>query len=135
MTTCYEISVSISPEDGERGRSEVQTALARVPADGFAEFWIDQGGSPTICALMNGDRGWLIYLREEGDPGYRSENPDYAGLPGTTIEYVLSNGQGDRYPAAWSYPRDEVFAGLRSFAVHASPPTTICWVNQRAVGR
>jgi hypothetical protein len=34
---------------------------------------------PILCALINGELGWLMYLREEGDSGFSSRNPNYDG--------------------------------------------------------
>ena len=54
------------------------------------------------CArAINGDFGWLMYLRGNGDPGFSSRNPNYDGPPDAQIDYELSNGQRDLYPASW----------------------------------
>ena len=50
---------------------------------------------PILCALINGDLGWLMYLRQEGDSGFSSRNPDYDGPADAQIEYRLDNGQHD----------------------------------------
>jgi hypothetical protein len=63
----------------------------------FEETWVQSPDGQALCALINGDRGWLMYLREEGDSGFSSRNPDYDGPAEAQIEYRLSNGQHDLY--------------------------------------
>lgn len=46
----------------------------------FSEVWLnadDQG--PALAMLINGERAWLMYLREAGDTGFSSRNPRYSG--------------------------------------------------------
>jgi hypothetical protein len=80
----------------------------------FQELWV-KAGDKALCALINGDRGWLMYLDEPGDSGFSSRNPAYDGPADATIEYYLDNGQRDEYPASWAYPIDEVMRALEYF--------------------
>ena len=41
---------------------------------GFHEIW-EGFEEKSMLALINGDRGWLMYLEEPGDSGYSSRNP------------------------------------------------------------
>lgn len=41
-----------------------------------------------------------MYLRYNGDAGFSSRNPSYAGQPDANQEYYLSNGQREEYPLA-----------------------------------
>jgi hypothetical protein len=41
---------------------------------GFSELWEHHDSGASICALLNGDRGWLMLLRVEGDSGMSSRN-------------------------------------------------------------
>jgi hypothetical protein len=94
----------------------------------------DQGG-PTLFALLNGCIGWLMYLRhDDGDSGFRSHNAAFDGsdpAPGrpafvsrfngeavAVIEYRLSNGQVDQYPASWALPEQEIMRALEYFVEH-----------------
>lgn len=83
----------------------------------------------SLLALINGDRGWLLYCRAHGDPGFSSRNPEYAGAPDATIEYVFGNGQRDKYPAAWALPVEEIRRALAYFGERRKPPPFITWHN------
>lgn len=96
----------------------------------YKEIWIDsdeQGIGATICALINGDKGWLMYLRYHGDAGFSSRNPNYSGDENATLEFELSNGQLDEYPLSWVLPIDEVNQALTYFAKYKKPPKFIKW--------
>ena len=86
-------------------------ALQRV---GFQEIWVEFD-EKSLSALVNGDRGWLMYLQEPGDSGFSSRNPAYAGPADAVIEYELENGQRDEYPASWAYPIEEIERALEHF--------------------
>jgi hypothetical protein len=79
------------------------------------EEWRRKEDGRAICALISGDRGWLMYLSEPGDSGYSSRDPDYDGDPDATMAFTLSNGQRDEYPAAWTLPLDVVERALAYF--------------------
>jgi hypothetical protein len=93
----------------------------------FDEVWLHSPSGEALCALISGARGWLMYLREEGDSGFSSRNPAYEGDPEATIEYILSNGQRDAYPASWALPLEEVQRALDFFAKEHKQPPFITW--------
>ena len=115
---CVAIHASVPIAEAERqaALSDLDRRLAQLPADAFAEIRIDRGGFPSLLALLHGPNGILILTKEEADAGFSSRNPGYAGPGDAMIDYVLSNGQRDSYPAAWAYPRAAIFEALRSFA-------------------
>jgi len=80
-----------------------------------------------MCALINGDQGWLMYLREPGDSGFSSRNPDYAGPADATIDYLLSNGQRDEYPASWALPLEVVERALEHFVATGEQAPFVKW--------
>jgi hypothetical protein len=96
-------------------------------ADGFREIWENEPDGRALCALINGDLGWLMYLREEGDSGFSSRNPDYAGDEDATIEYRLSNGQVDEYPASWALPVAVVERALAHFRETGERAPFVTW--------
>ena len=67
----------------------------------YKEIWCKlketENDERAMMALINGDWGWLMYLREEGDSGFSSRNPDYIGTDddGKMMDFLLSNGQLD----------------------------------------
>lgn len=135
MSDCRSLELSIADPRGEADLVDVRAALAKLPGDGFLEIWIHHDPFPALCALVNGEHGWLMCLRYEGDAGFSSRNPRYAGPPDARIEYELSNGQRDTYPAAWAYSRADVFGVLEYFARHRRVPDTIEWFNDSRDGR
>jgi hypothetical protein len=116
--------------------AELRQELAPFASEQFREIWVgmDSGG-PSLAALMNTNIGWLTYLRHnDGDPGFSSRNPTYdesdamqSGLAFDSlfngkhvpvIEYRLSNGQIDEYPAGWALPEPDIMRALEYFVEH-----------------
>jgi hypothetical protein len=93
----------------------------------YDEIWITAANGSSLCALINGDQGVLMYMREFGDAGFTSRNPRYTGSPTATVEYRLSNGQVDEYPAAWAVPIDDVQLALQYFGREGKQPPFITW--------
>jgi hypothetical protein len=91
----------------------------------FKEIWLQGPSKQSICALINGNVGWLMYLRFEGDAGYSSRNP--LETSEENIEYILSNGQRDEYPKKWAYPIDTLKAALFSFIDNGALPKQVEW--------
>lgn len=96
----------------------------------YAELWATLPSGQTVCALINGDLGWLMVPREGTD--LVSRNPTYAGDPQAEIEYRLDNGQLDRYPAAWALPFADVRRALEAFLTHETLPTWVTWHEDSA---
>lgn len=78
--------------------------------------------------------GWIMYLRHKGDPGFSSRNQDYKGPESATIDYVLSNGQRDLYPASWALPISVVNRALAHFRKENRPPRFVFWHNDSGDG-
>lgn len=87
-----------------------------------------------MIALINGNFGWLMYLREEGDAGFSSRNPDYQGGDTETMSFYLSNGQLDEYPLSWVLPIDQIKNALDYFDKNHRPPKFIIWHNDSEDG-
>ncbi len=101
----------------------------------FREIWIELPDGQSLCALMNGDIGWLMYLRhKDGDAGFSSRNPNYEGDPGAMVDYRLDNGQIDEYPREWALPLATVEKALAFFELNHSPPPFISWHNDSGDG-
>lgn len=100
----------------------------------FEEVWLESPDGQSMCALINGKLGWLMYLRENGDPGFSSRNPRYSGPPDAVIEYWLNNGQQDLYPAAWALPTADVRRALEFFEREHRPPPWVTWHNDSGDG-
>lgn len=105
-----------------------------APDDKFREIWVEAPEGQSLCALINGDVGWLMYLRKSGDAGFSSRNPDYDGDPEATVEYRLSNGQRDEYPRLWALPVSTVERAMEFFRAKHAPPPFITWHNDSGDG-
>jgi len=64
--------------------------LPKISDTRFAEVWLYSDSSwPAICALVNGGAAWLMFLRREGDSGFSTRNPNFAG-PKTLLLNISS---------------------------------------------
>jgi hypothetical protein len=114
--------------------NELQVHLIHVRRRQFAEIWMqDTADSPSICALMNGEAAWLMYLRHEGDAGLSTRNPKYSGPPKAMIEYYLSNGQRDEYPASWNITTHEAMRALEYFFLKEDMAPWLEWYEERPI--
>ncbi|MFA5952930.1 MAG: Imm1 family immunity protein [Hyphomicrobium sp.] len=102
--------------------------------DQYQEVWIEGPDGQSMCALINGNMGWLMYLRSKGDPGFSSRNPDYQGAESANIDYALSNGQRDEYPASWALPIEVIDRALEHFRKEGRPPNFVFWHNDSGDG-
>ena len=100
----------------------------------YDEIWIETDDGQSMCALINGDLGWLMYLREHGDAGFSSRNPRYDGPPDAMLDYFLSNGQCDEYPLAYALPIKEIRRALEYFKREQKAPPFITWHNDSGDG-
>ena len=89
---------------------------------------------PSLTALTHGARGWLMFLREEGDCGFSSRDPAYAGARSDMLKFRLDNGQCDEYPAHWTLPLEQVHrAFVDFFENHGALPPGIEWHDDSVV--
>lgn len=107
--------------------AELASRLETVRQDNYAELWLNQADRPTLCVLVNRDKAWIMFLREEGDSGFSSRNPDYAGPAGAKLEFFLSNGQRDEYPAQWCIPTAEALQAMHYFFEHGEKSPAVYW--------
>ncbi len=122
------LTLIINGKESEIDRlADLQAALSATEGTQFREVWISRGESPAICALLNGDIGWLMYLQILGDPSFSSRNPDYDGDPDAVTEYQLPSGQMDRYPTSWALPKAEIYAALAHFLEHRERSPLVQW--------
>jgi hypothetical protein len=93
----------------------------------YQELWFDGPHHQSLCVLINGGLGWMMYLPEPGSAGLSSRNPDYMGPADATTDYLLSNGQRDRYPASWALPRQQLENAIEYFTSTGRPAPFITW--------
>jgi len=113
------------------GLDKLRQRLAQVAHSQFSEVWIFRApGWPTICALLNGEAAWLMYMRYKGDAGFSTRNPKYTGPHKAMIEYHLSNGQCDEYPAAWNITTAEALRALEYFFEEKAMAPWLTWQDE-----
>ncbi len=105
---------------------ELRQALGPFAAEQYNEIWLAKDPEPSLCALLNGSRGWLMYMHTV-DEGLQSINPDFAGDPESVREYRLSNGQIDEYPKSWALAESVILGALEYFIDHAEPAPFVAW--------
>ena len=127
------VHVSLPTAGEPRAMSELERELGAL-RHGFAEICVDIGGFPVLTALVNGDVGWLMLQRYDGDAGFSSRNVAYLGDPRAVVSYTLSNGQIDEYPRAWTYSRTRILDAVRHFGQHGRVPDDIAWFNDSGDG-
>lgn len=123
-----------NPTERERALTILHEALRDVELNEFSEIWIEWQSFPSMCALINKGRGWLMYLRYDGDAGFSSRASDRAAESDQLLEFYLANGQRDEYPVAWTLPTQEVLMALEAFAQTGSVPEEISWYNDSGDG-
>lgn len=112
--------------------NELQVHLIHTRRRQFAEIWMQHAENcPSISALINGEAAWLMYLRFEGDAGFSTRNPKYAGPEKAVIEYYLSNGQRDEYPASWNITTNEAVRALEYFFLKEDKAPWLQWHEDR----
>ena len=98
----------------------------------YKEIWIypkeTEDDERAMMALINGAWGWLLYLREEGDSGFSSRNPNYKETDDDNMmDFMLSNGQLDYYPLSYILPVEQVMKALDYFEKNHKLPEFIIW--------
>ena len=94
--------------------------------DNFKEICLEGSSGSMLYVLINGEYGWLMYLRYKGDAGFSSRNLDFEN-DDTEIEFLLSNGQLDHYPISWTLPIAIVEKAILYFEKEDMMPPFITW--------
>ena len=100
----------------------------------FREVSIERNAA-RVLALFGGDRAWLMFMREPGDPGLSTRNPSLGEHDDATLPFMMSNGQLDRYPEHWTYPSDAIHRALGQFVSTARFPDDLSWHDDGGEGR
>ncbi len=111
---------------------QLQACLAQVRHTQFTEVWLESAARwPAICVLVNGEAAWMMFLRWEGDARFSSRNPNYVGPSKAVVDYYLSNGQRDKYPASWNITTDEALRALEYFLTEEKMAPWLQWHEER----
>ena len=106
--------------------SELRQLLGDFAGERYKEIWLAKGLEPSLCALLNGNRGWLTYMRT-AENGLRSMDSNFPGDHGSVLQYRLSNGQIDEYPASWALEESVILSALEYFLDRAEPAPFVTW--------
>lgn len=104
--------------------AEIRRFFDRGPLRG--EVWVETDAG-RVCALVSGERAWMMWLRAGDDAGLSSRDPSYAGPPEAVLPFVLGNGQLDHHPASWTLPVARVASALEYFARTGGMPSDLTW--------
>lgn len=80
---------------GEPRRRADAGSSADAVAEGRGEVWIEHDSGLMLAVVVGGARAMVLRLAEAGDAGQHAISPDAS--PDPSEEYVLANGQVDRY--------------------------------------
>ena len=118
--------ISFNGEDEDISSiEELDAALDRFDAQEKFELWASEDEGPSLCVLRNGVHAFLMYLRSPEDSGFVSSGKTAAN---GTVEYLLSNGQLDEYPASWCIPVEQCYKALAYFFVNEGQrPEWLAW--------
>lgn len=109
------------------GVEEAERLLSSIGQTNDLEIWASEDNGSSLCALLNRQCGWLMFLRFEGDVGFSSRKPLREQSEGVEEAFVLSNGQVDTYPSSWTMDRKMVFDALLEFVASGQRPSKVDW--------
>jgi len=126
MPTPFRFSLN-GTQDDVADLNSLRQLLDAARGEGLAEVVLWHQDDRSLFVLTNRDLAWLMYLRFNGDAGFSSRNPNYAGDSKATIRYRLSNGQVDEYPASWAICKEDVFKAVEHFYLVGEKAPWIEW--------
>ena len=119
-------TISLNGVDEDiRSTEALGVALDRFDIQEKFELLASVVEGPSLCMLRNGEHAFLMYLRFPGDSGFASVGEAAAE---STVEYQLSNGQIDEYPASWCIPVEQCYKAVAYFFVNEGQrPDWLAW--------
>lgn len=124
---CLRLSLG-NEEISVSSASELTAAVsAFLSSRQFAEIWLSKGHAKQMSMLVNGPRAWLMYLVNIDEQCWHTVDPAFPGPADGTTEFVLSNGQLDRYPASWTIPTLQAVAELGHFFTARDRSPHLSW--------
>ncbi len=107
----------------------LEQMLQEARALAQCELWLtmatDAEQGPALCMLRNGGNAWLMYLSGQDDRSFHSLGDEEAD---GVCSYLLSNGQVDEYPEAWSVDVEHCRRAFADFfRTGGARPAAIAW--------
>jgi len=123
MTRMIELTLNDRRMDSA-SEAALDASLNAAFAEPAFELWATVPEGPAMCMLRSGADAWLMYLRGDGDAGFRSVGVEHAG----SATYTLGNGQVDEYPRAWSIDLESCREAFRGFCRQGGArPEGVTW--------
>ena len=116
----------LQQEEDETSVDAMRKAFAKARTSP-RDLWFEREDGKILTALVNGDRGWLMYRVDEDDAGYSSRDPTYAGPEEAVLPYTLDNGQLDEYPVSLTLPIEEVMRATEYFLETGEKAPWVTW--------
>lgn len=93
------------------------------------ESW-HEFGEKRLCAMVNGEGGWLMWLADsEGDAGFSSRGDLEAQ---GESRFQLANGQQDSHPKAWMLTKDTLQRAVDHFKKTGERAPFVTWHDDGA---
>jgi len=120
----------------------IEGLLGSQSKEKYLDVWVGHLKGSSLTALINGERGWLLWINEKYPAGFGSRNPHYTGLLEAKIEsregtFPAACSEGikkDEYPANWAIPRGEIALALHYFCKTGERTPDVHWHNQESAG-
>jgi hypothetical protein len=106
---------------------QLRQRLKAVRATQFSEVWLRRADATSLAILVNRRSAWLTYFRDDGGQSFSSRNADYAGPDDATMEFLLSNGQMDEYPVAYTIPTSEALRAAEHYFRTGERSPRVTW--------
>ncbi len=114
-----------------RSGDELTPYLQQLKFTSYNEIWATQSDCSSLCLLTNSSRAFVLYLRYPGDSGLIATTNDQ--VTNTMIEFKLSNGQLDEYPARWTVPVHDALKILTSFIQDNNLLSYVNWIKHTRI--
>lgn len=110
-------------------RDHLISMLEEIVNTRFNEVWIEGKAQSKLCVMTNESKAFFMYLRFDGDSGFRSNNR-FADIDQLQA-FKLSNGQTDEYPETWLADKDKVRDVILTYYDTGNMASAIEWVEEK----
>lgn len=100
-----DVFIDGKPQDIDSS-AELRSAIENSRTTQFGEIVLVVGSLPehALTLMLNHEKASLFYSQNIDEHSFSSRNPFIAPDTDEEVEFLLSNGQMDAYPASWVVP-------------------------------
>ncbi len=109
---------------------DVQEYLVLLRQHEFGELWLYAPSGQALAVLTHNTRAFVMYLREEGDPGLYAREPHHQVTGNDSIEFRLGNGQQDVHSFNKTVSLDAALASVEYFIVYNGTDPRLIWQDE-----